>query len=101
MVAYSVVKVVDASTSLEIKYVPLFGVVKLALTKKWYIIKPTAMRTNITIPDEWVPALRRLAKQRGMSLARLLCEGAFKMLPPAERKKLPPAKERGRPRNDD
>lgn len=55
------------------------------------------MPTNITMPPEWLDALRRLADRRGVSLSRLLIEAAADLLPPAERRKLPELKERGRP----
>jgi hypothetical protein len=59
------------------------------------------MRIDITIPEEWLPPLRRLAEKKGVSLSRLLCESAAALLPPAERKKLPQAKGRGRPKKSD
>jgi hypothetical protein len=59
------------------------------------------MPTNLTIPPEWLDALRKLAKRRGVSLSRLLCEAAAKQLPPAERQKLPELKDRGRPTKAD
>jgi hypothetical protein len=55
------------------------------------------MRIDITVPHEWLPALKRLAEERGVSLSRLLSEAATKLLPPDERKKLPKARGRGRP----
>jgi hypothetical protein len=58
------------------------------------------MRINISIPDEWHEPLEKLAAKRGISLSRLLYESAAALLPAAERKKLPEAKERGRPRKD-
>jgi hypothetical protein len=66
-----------------------------------YISVGERMRIDITVPDEWLPALKRLAEKRGVSLSRLLCEAAVAMLPATERKKLPPAKGRGRPKADD
>ena len=59
------------------------------------------MRIDITIPDEWLPALKRLAEKKGVSLSRLLCQSAAELLPLAERKKLPQAKGRGRPKKSD
>lgn len=59
------------------------------------------MPTNITMPPEWLDALRKLAKRRGVSLSRLLIEAAAELLPPAERRKLPELKERGRPTKAD
>lgn len=55
------------------------------------------MRIDITIPDEWVPALKQLAERKKVSLSRLLCESAIALLPQKERKQLPPARPRGRP----
>ena len=65
------------------------------------IIHNMGMRIVISVPDEWLPALKRLAEKRGKTFSRLLCEAALKMLPPDERKKLPPARNRGRPRHDE
>jgi hypothetical protein len=56
------------------------------------------MPVNIVMPEEWAKALRQLAKRRGVSLSRLLCESAARDLPKNELRKLPPLKERGRPR---
>jgi hypothetical protein len=61
----------------------------------------TTMPTNLTIPPEWLKALRRLAKRRGVSLSRLLCEAAAALLPREERNRLPELKERGRPSKAD
>jgi hypothetical protein len=61
----------------------------------------TIMPTNITMPPEWLDALRRLAERRGVSLSRLLCEAAADLLPASERRKLPELKERGRPSKTD
>jgi hypothetical protein len=57
------------------------------------------MRINISIPDEWLPVLKQLAERQGISLSRLLCKSAADLLPKKEQAKLPPAKERGRPKN--
>jgi hypothetical protein len=59
------------------------------------------MRIDITIPDEWLPALKVLADRKGVSLSRLLCESAVALLPASERRELPPARKRGRPKKDD
>ena len=59
------------------------------------------MRIDITVPDEWVPALKQLAERKRISLSRLLCEAAVALLPAKERKQLPAARERGRPRKTD
>jgi hypothetical protein len=58
------------------------------------------MRVNIIVPDEWLPLLQRHAKRQGKSLSRLLCDAAFDKLPRTERGKLPPARERGRPKKE-
>jgi hypothetical protein len=55
------------------------------------------MRVNITIPDDWLPALQRAAAKRKLSLSRWLYTLAVEQLPKSERAKLPPAKGRGRP----
>lgn len=59
------------------------------------------MRIDISIPEEWLPALRELAERKDVSLSRLLCESAFALLPTKEQRQLPPARKRGRPRNDE
>lgn len=56
------------------------------------------MQKTITMPDEWVEPLTRLAAKKGTSLSRLLCEAAAEKLPPSERAKLPPARARGEQR---
>jgi hypothetical protein len=57
------------------------------------------MKLTITIPEEWVPALRSLAARKKTSLSRLLYEAAAAQLPARERARLPAAKGRGRPKN--
>ena len=57
------------------------------------------MRIDISVPDEWLPVLKRLAEKKGVSLSRLLCESAAALLPASERKRLPKARARGRPKN--
>ena len=56
------------------------------------------MQKTITMPDEWVEPLTRLAAKKGTSLSRLLCEAAAEKLPEKERAKLPPARARGEQR---
>ncbi len=59
------------------------------------------MHKTITIPDEWVPPLERLAARKKTSLSRLLCDAAFAQLPAKEQAKLPAARGRGRVKKTD
>ena len=59
--------------------------------------KMTSKRVLIMLPEPWIKAIRREAKQQGISFSAYLGESAVARLPAPIREKLPPRRLRGRP----